>query len=93
MGFIVNGWPLKLWEQMIPGAENANRIDRWGAGHSLLFRYFFLVKGKVPRVKLLFSERLKEIILYLLSLVPFKSCSHTLRTITIAEGTYTVMNL
>jgi len=75
----VNGWPLKLWEHMIPGAENAIHVDRWGVGHSLLFRYFFPVKGKVPRVKLLFSERLKEIILYLLSLVPFKSCSHTLK--------------
>lgn len=39
----------------------------------------FPVKGEVPSMKLLFSERFKEIILYLLSLVPFKSCSHTLK--------------
>ena len=75
----MNGWPLKLWEQMIPGAENAIHVDRWGLGHSLLFKYVFPVKGKVPRMKLLFSERLKEIILYLLSLVLFKSCSLTLK--------------
>ena len=75
----MNGWPLKLWEQMIPGAENAIHVDRWGLGHILLFKYVFPVKGKVPRMKLLFSERLKEIILYLLSLVLFKSCSLTLK--------------
>ena len=39
LGFIANGWPLKLWEQMIPGGENAVLIDLWGVGHSLLFRH------------------------------------------------------
>lgn len=40
LDFIANGWPLKLWEQLTPGGENALHIDRRGVGHSLLFRHF-----------------------------------------------------
>lgn len=67
LGVVVDGWALKLVEQMTPVGKVCRRsTEITGALNTSCFSNTSPVKRKVLRVQLSYYERLKEIILYFL---------------------------